>query len=432
MKTLDRRTMLRGVLGGAAVTIGLPALEALAQSTGFPKRFGIFFWGNGVLPEKWNPTGQGTTWTLSEQLAALEPVKSEISVVSGMAVLTGNTVPHGSGPAGMLSGAPMIERSAEDRTFSAPSIDQVIAAELGRETRFRSLELGARPSAGLSYNGPDSLNPPESSPARLFDRVFGGGFRLPGSDPIPDPRLRLRRSVLDAVMDDSRRLRDRLGATDKIRLEQHLDGVRELEGRIARLELNPPSLASCALPAQPPASIPDVAGRPQLGAIQRALSDVLAMALACDQTRVFSNFYTYPVNNVLFEGATAGHHQLTHDEPGDQPQVNAIVQSIIGELAAFLEALRRVPEGDGTLLDHSAILCTTDTSFGRTHSIDDYPIIIAGSAGGALKKGIHYRSPSGENASKVLLSLIRAMGLVRASFGVEGGFVEEGLGAIEA
>lgn len=437
MKTrLNRRTLLKGVLGGAAISVGLPPLEiffntngtALADGSGIPKRFGIFFWGNGNIPEKWNPAQTGPDYELSEQLSPLAPVKSEITVVSGMNVLTGNTVPHGSGPAGFLSGAPMLG----ERSFARPSVDQLIAAEIGKDTRFKSLEIGARPQRGLSYNGPDSLNPPESSPRRLFERVFVDGFHLPGSEPIIDPKLALRRSVLDVVQSDAMRVREKLGSNDRMRLDQHLQGVRDLERRLARLEENPPSLAACAVPAMPAEDPPDLEGRPQLHEIQTALTDVLRMALACDQTRVFSNFFTYPINNLLFAGASAGHHQLTHDEPGEMPQVSMIVQQIMAELAIFIQMLKDVPEGDGTLLDHCAVLCTTCVSFCRTHSISDYPIIIAGSADGALKKGIHYRSPSGENTSKVILSLMRAMGMTVASFGIDAAYSEDSLGAIEA
>jgi hypothetical protein len=429
---LSRRTILRGMLGGAAVTIGLPRLEAFGQTTAFPKRFGIWFWGNGMLPDRWVPAGTGTEWTLSEQLMPLEPVKSDITVVSGMSLKTGNSIPHGSGPAGILSGSPLIVRSGDDFTFSAPSIDQTIASVVGRDTRFRSLEVGVRPEQGLSYNAPDSRNPPESSPYKVFDRVFGGGFTAPGEEPRIDPKLRLRRSVLDAVISDAGRLKARLGAQDKTRLDQHLEGVRDLERRILRLEENPPTLESCAVPTMPAEDYPDVDGRPPLSEISRIMAELVAMSLACDQTRVFSLFYTYPVNNILFPGLPEGHHRLTHDEPGDQPLVNQIVLSIITELRYFIETLRNVPEGDGTLLDNCAVLCTSDVSFGRTHSLDDYPIVIAGTAGGALKKGIHYRSPSGENASMVLLSLVRAMDLPVTEYGVEAGRVEEGLGAIEA
>ena len=439
---LQRRTVLRGMLGGAAVGVGLPLLEAflngngtaLANGGGLPVRFGTWFWGNGILPVRWVPTGegQGDAWALSEQLAGLAAVKDDVTVVSGMDVKTGNAIPHGSGPAGMLSGAPLIVKSGDDYTFRVPSVDQVVAAELGKDTRFRSLELGVRPGTGLSFNGPDSKNPPEASPRRLFERLFGEGFRAPGDAPVIDPTLRLRRSVLDAVLADAARLEGKLGARDKVRLEQHLDGVRDLERRIARLEEDPPNLAACVAPAAPAEDYPDVDGRPPLPEINLVMADLVAMALACDQTRVFSYAYTYPVNNILFPGMPAGHHRLTHDEPGAQPQVDAIVKQIIEQLGVFIERLRAVQEGDGTLLDNCAMLATSDTSFGRNHSLSDYPIVIAGTACGALKRGLHYRSPSGENTSKVLLSLVRAVGLRAASFGEDDGYVTEGLGAIEA
>ena len=441
MKTkLHRRTMLKGLLGGGLITVGLPPLEIFLNTHGdayaaggvLPKRFGLFYWGNGNHPDRWTPTGTGDQWELSEQLEPLRDVKDEISVVTGMNVKTGNAIPHFSGPAGILSGAPLIVRGGDDSTFTGPSIDQVIAAEVGGETRFKSLEFGADAKSGLSFNGPDSRNPPERSPRGLFDRVFGRGFQLPGQMGMVDPKLGLRRGVLDAVMADASRLQSRLGAKDKTRLDQHLTGVRELERRIARLQEDPPNLDACALPPEPDADYPPIEGRPQLSELNRAFCDTIAMVLACDQTRVFSNFLSYPVTNILYPGASAGHHRLTHDEPGDQPEVNRIVKLNMAELAYLIATLRAVPEGGGTLLDNCAILATTDVSFARTHSLEDYPIITAGTACGALKTGVHYRSGTGENATKVIVTLLRAMGLRIAEFGLDEGKTSQGLSAIEA
>lgn len=435
---LRRRTVLRGLLGGAAVAVGLPALEIFLDDTGaayaggdaFPKRFGLFFWGNGILPERWVPKSTGPDWPLSPQLAPLAAVKQHVSVISGMKVNTGNTVPHSSGPVGMLSGAPF--PPGDTNTFALPSIDQVIAAAIGGDTRFRSIELGVQPDGqSLSFNGPHSINPPETSPRALFTRIFGGGFVLPGSNAKPDPTLDLRKSVLDAVTADTKRLQDRLGAVDRARLDQHLAGVRALEKQIQKLSENPPSLAACAVPMQPADSYPDVDGRPPMATISRVMSDLVVMALACDQTRVFSDWFSTPVNNVLYPGTTAGHHQLTHDEPDPQPQVDSIVTYTMTELAYLVSALAAVPEGDTTLLDHCAILATTDVSYGRAHSIEDYPILIAGTAKGALKSGLHYRSPASENTSKVLLTLARAMGLTLDSYGQGQGQVSASLTAIE-
>jgi hypothetical protein len=437
---LNRRTMLRGMLGGTAVGIGLPMLDiflndhgtAMAEGDAFPTRFGLFFWGNGMLPPFWNPTATGDTWELSQQLSPLANVKSNISVVTGMKVYTGNPIAHESGAAGMLSGSPLIVKP-DSNTFAVPSIDQVIANEIGKDTRFKSIETGVTSSGGntWSFSGPNSRNPTETSPFALYNRIFGEGFFAPGETPIIDPKIALRRSVLDAVMGDSTRLQNTVGARDKIRLQQHFDGVRDLEKRLAKLEEDPPNLASCKHPDAPLMEFPEVEGRLPISEISRAHCDLLAMAFACDQTRVFSHFITHSVSNSLFPGIPEPHHQLTHDEPGDQPEVSNIVQQIITEFAYLVEALKKIPEGDKTLLDHCAVLATSDCSYGRQHLLEEFPIVIAGSANGKLKENYHYRSPSFENTSKVLLTLTRAVGLNLDSFGTDAGKVTESLTAIE-
>lgn len=438
--SLTRRTLLKGLLGGSVVTVGLPALEiflnthgtAYADGTLLPRRFGLFFWGNGNIPERWVPAlaGEGDAWELSEQLAGLASIKDRLTVVTGMQAKVPNIVPHNSGAGAILSAAPLLIEGDSD-TFSQPSIDQVIAAEIGGETRFRSLEFGVKSGGGRSFNGPHSQNPSEDNPYAMFERVFGAGFTAPGEDPIIDPTIGLRRSVLDAVLEDANRLKDRVGTADKARLDQHLDGIRDLERRLARLEEDPPDLASCARPTEPDVDYPDIEGRPQMSAMSRAHADVAAMALACDQTRIFSHWFHHPVGNVLFEGAPDGHHNLTHDEPGDQPWVHEITLMCLEEYRYLVEALRAVPEGDGTLLDNCVVMATSEISLGRTHSLDDMPLLLAGSACGRLKTDVHYRSTTAESSTKVLLSILRAMGLNRADYGVDDALVSEGLSAIE-
>jgi hypothetical protein len=422
---LNRRSLLRGMLGGTAVAVGLPPLEIFLNGNGtkdasgsaIPKRFGLFFWGNGVYPDAWVPTSEGADYVLPELLVPLARVKADVTVVSGTKVMLPNLEPHISGAAGILSGAPILKFDDENKTFTAPSIDQLVAAELGRTTRFRSLEYGAKPGKGKSYNGPNNRNPPENSPREFYDRLFGEGFTPPGSDPKPDPTLGLRRSVLDAVLDDAASLKGRLGANDRRRIDQHMEGIRALENRLRLIEENPPRLEACAVPARPPARFPLLDGRPQLSLINRAFVDVAALAVACDQTRVFSNYFTDSVSNNLFPGTTSGHHQLTHDELGDQPQVRSIVTQVMAEFAYLVERLRSIPEGDGTLLDHCVVVGTTDCSLGRTHALDEFPLLLAGTAGGVLKKGIHHRSATAENASKAMLTVLRALDVPAAEFG---------------
>ncbi|HHO51233.1 MAG TPA: DUF1552 domain-containing protein [Deltaproteobacteria bacterium] len=429
----SRRQLLRGALaGGALVTLGLPWLEALAAGGGFPKRFGLFFWGNGNRPERWTPSGEGegAAWALSDQLAPLAPVKSEITVVSGTSVKLPNLSPHYSGACGILSGAPYDEGNS---SFTQPTLDQVIAGEIGGRARlYSSLQTAATDTLGDSWSGPGARNPAESDPYALYQRLFGDTFVEPGSGGLVDPRLGLRRSVLDAVSGQLTALRLRVGAADQIRLDQHLTGVRELEQRLARLQEDPPELDACVRPTSPDTSYPNLGGRPQIAERNQAMAQLLAMAMACDQTRVFAHFLSAPINDVLFEGASAGHHDLTHNEPGEQPEVHAITVQCVEHLSTFLQELRSVPEGDGTLLDSCAVLATSEVSLGQTHSLDEMPIVIAGRAGGALRTDLHVRSVSAENASKVLLSLIRAMDIPSASFGIDEARVTESFTEIEA
>ena len=448
---LSRRQLLRGILGGAAVTIALPTLDAMlgkngnafADGTPIPKRFGIFFWGNGVRLAEWNPAATGAGYALSSALSPLAKVKNYVSVVSGMSVKTGNERGHHAGCVGILSGAPMIPQAPSGgagyaSTFSKRSIDQTIAAEIGKTTRLKSLELAvSRSIVGgegttlkyLSHNGPDDGNPPELEPRKLFERVFGVGFSDPEAKKREDIRVGLRRSVLDAVSSEAKALEERLGSVDRIRMDQHLEGIRALELRLASL---PPTVGACAKPTSP-GDFPSSGDKEPLEEKMHAFSDLLTLILACDQTRVFSIQFTGSVNYTVFwqVGTTLGHHGLTHDEAGDQPTVQAATNFTMKQLAYLLEKLQSTPEGTGNLLDNVALLASSDTSHGREHSLNDYPILVCGKASGALKGGVHYRSTTNENTSSVLFSLQKAMGLPTTEFGVGGGHVTSGVPAIE-
>ncbi|APR82422.1 Hypothetical protein A7982_07771 [Minicystis rosea] len=438
-KRIHRRTLLRGLLGGMAVGLALPTLdifldnhgEALASGDSFPKRFGVWFWGNGVgpNPDNWVPTGTGADWKLSPIMAPLIDVKDEITVVSGLKVYTPNNQPHGTGPAGILTGG----RAGPNGETMARTIDQVIADQIGTDTVNRSLEVSVdRVDTTPSYSEPGKPNPPESNPAVLFDALFGPTFHLPGDTVTVDPKLGLRRSILDAVGEDAKALKNKLGSNDRARLDQHMDNVRSLEQKIAKLEAAPPVLDACKKPMAPLPDYPDIDGRPQLSAVSRVISDILAMSLACDQQRVFTFQFSHSVNNLLFKDAPAGHHQLTHDELGDQPTVQNILQQILSEASYFIQALKNIKEGNATLLDHCGVLFMTDCSNGKSHAVDEYPLFIAGSANGALKKGIHHRVALGENASKLGLTLLHAYDVAATSYGSDEGFVTQGLPAIEA
>ena len=433
---LSRRTVLRGLLGGAGVTVGLPLLEAMLNGNGtaladggaLPRRFVLWFWANGVIPTGWVPegTGAGDAWALPDQLAALAPLKHRLTLLTGLDVRFPNRIPHFSGTAGLLTGRNPVGEEG-NWTVAGPTIDQVLAQEVGGATRFRSLEIGARPGSGVSWNGPNSTNPPEGSPFAFFERVFGAGFTAPGEEPIVDPTIGLRRSVLDAVMEQTEALSARVGTADRARLDQHLSGVRDLELRLARMEEDPPNLAACARPGEP---APDGAYASMLES-GRVNADLAAMALACDQTRVLSFVHSPPVDDYVYPGISDGHHQLTHNEAEPQVEVEAVVRTIFGEYANFLSALEAIPEADGTLLDNAVVLATSCVAYGRTHAIVDYPVVLAGSACGYFRQDMHHRAPSGANASTAMVSLVRSMGLSTATGGAEEGFADVGIPEIE-
>ena len=437
---LDRRTVLRGLLGGAAIGIGLPALETFLHPNGdawadggaIPTRLGLFYWGNGNVASSWVPsrTGQGSAWSLSPTLSPLEPHKSRLTVVSGLTLRLPNTSPHHPGACGILTGRKLVDPLLG---FSYPSatFDQVAADTLGAATTFRSLEFGAVAEGGLSFRSAVSRNPAEDSPHALFARVFGNGAVSTGGLWAANPTVALRRSVLDAIRDDATRLRGRVGLSDQRRLDAHFTAIRELETRLARLDAPPVTTDICAVPDEPARDYPDLNGRPQIREKNLVMSKILALALACDQTRVFSNFLTYPISDVLFPNARLGHHQMTHDEPAPQTGVVDIQRFIMSCFGDMLQAFEDIEEGDGTLLDHLAVLATSDNGESRTHSFDEWPVLIAGPAGGRLLNDVHVRRTQSDSTSHAVLSLLRAVGVQRAEWGEDDNRVEDGVSEIE-
>jgi hypothetical protein len=436
--TMDRRTFLRGLLLGAGVSVALPPLEAMLGPNGdtwadggpLPRRFGVWFWGNGVRPERWTPGGTNN-WTPSEELAPLADLVPYVSVVTGCEIKTG-THPHHSGMTGVLTGAPLYQvgtvRDTIVSTFRSRSVDQLAAEHYAGVTPFRSLEVGITHFRGtdegttfqhLSHNGPNNVNPSEYSPVRVFERLFGTTL---------DSEVDLARvSVLDAVNDQLQGLQRKVGARDRQRLQQHFESVRALELRLAAQ-----ADAVCSTPDRPNEH-PDVEGQEQIEAKNHAMSQLLALAMACDLTRSFSVLYSTAGSGVIVwqVGARNSLHQICHDEGLPQPTVHAATTFTMHRLGDFLRTLRDTPEGAGSLLDNCSILCTTELSDGHTHSNREFPILIAGKGGGSLRGGVHYRSTSNQNTSHAVLTALRAGGVPAASFGEGAGWVDSSLSALE-
>lgn len=440
---ISRRTMLRGIAaGGAAVAIGLPTLDifcngngtALAQGSPFPRRFGVWFWGNGMIPERWVPLTTGRDYQLSTQLQPLLAVRNDVTVLSGVSVKSEARTAHYDGVASFLAGTPLTRPG--ETGCQGKTIDVLVSEAIQGPTRWPAIYAGVdtttqAPEESASYTGGGSHNPPTVEPLALYNMVFREGF--PSGEVSEDEitRWNLRRSVLSAVMEDVSSLKAQLGSYDRQRLDAHLEGIRDVETRLTSFVENPPSFASCALPMTPRPEYPEVDSRPQLRERHRLVSDMLAMALACDLTRVVHTMFTRSGTTVRFPGVTTEHHELSHKtDPVSQDELDNITVQIVDEFAYFVQRLASVPEGDGRLLDNLAVLATSDCAFGAEHTLDEYPILIAGGAGGRLRTGKHIHLP-GVSASRVSLSLMRAVGASVEEFGVNEARETDDVGELE-
>jgi hypothetical protein len=433
---LPRRTFLRGLAG---ISLSLPALDAmlnnhgtaLAQGEPLPKRFGVWFWGNGVRLDRWNPTGTGANWQLSPALQPLAPVKEYLNVVSNYEVHAAGPRGHHGGEAGMLSGVEFIPlehpNSNYSSKFGGPSIDQLLVNDLHPEKPALAVGVSKRvvTSEGptlnfISHRGPDNPIAPEYSPAQLFTRLFGS-FTPPD---VNDPRQALRTSVLDAVRDETRALQGRLGANDRQRLESHLTAISELRARI--LALPPVQTGSCQIPDAVTDTNNDVGGRERLRDVNAVMSDLVVLAFACDVARSASVMFTGSVGFTVFHdvpGVTSGHHDITHEGGANaQDLVHATTVYTMERFGELLVRLKNTPEGASNLLDQSLFMATSDCAEGLSHSNADYPIVLAGRARGAMRfPGVHVRGTTTfglrKNTNDVLVTILRAMGSPRGSIG---------------
>jgi hypothetical protein len=422
--TLTRRTALKGVMQGAAIAVGLPLLDIFLDVNGqamaatgapLPIRFGTWFWGLGVNPNQFFPDKIGADYDLKPELAPIKAFQKRINVFSDFNIpLDGKpNLPHTSGGVGIRTGM----AAMGEGNLPGPSFDVLIGDQIGTKTRFRSLEISSTgdPRNSLSGRGNGNLNPSETSPGALYTRLFGPGFRDPNSATfVPDPQVMARRSVLSGVTDQRKAFEARLGASDKQRLDQYFTSLRQLEKQLDVELTKPEPMQGCVIPRRPPereinAEIENVVTNHQL------MTDMLVMAMACDNTRVFNMNFNNGASSLTRIGSTITHHQLTHEEPldnrlGYQPHVTFFVDKIMEAWAYFVGAMDAIKEGDGTLLDNSLVFAHSETEFAKFHTIDNIPMMTAGSAGGRIKTGLHIAG-EGTPVSRVGLTLQQVMGV---------------------
>jgi Protein of unknown function (DUF1552) len=426
---LSRRTALKGLVNGAKVAIALPLLdcfldvngEALAAPTAtggvapVPIRFGTWFWGLGVNPNRFFPSKAGPDYDLKPELAPIAPLKHKINVFGNFTVpLDGApNLPHGSGGPAIRTGRAL----TAERGLPGESFDVTIGDLIGTRTRFRSIELSATgdPRNSLSGRGGGNLNPSEISPSALYQRIFGDGFKDPNSASFtPDPQVLARRSVLSGVAEQRQALESAVGAADKAKLDQYFTSVRQLENQLDVQLTRPEPLQACAV-AQKVADRPVGAEIETVIKNHELMTQLLVMALACDQTRVFNMMFNNGASSLTRIGSTITHHQLTHEEVldnrlGYQPNATYFLTKIMEAWVQFATALDSIKEGPRTLLDNSLVLAHSETEFAKFHTIDNIPMLTAGSAGGKLKTGL-YVDGIGTPVSRVGLTLQQVMGV---------------------
>ena len=428
MKTINRRRMLRGMMGGAAIGVGLPLLdcfldvngEALADGSPLPICFGTFFAGLGFNPGRWEPKIVGPKYDMAPELEVLTPFKDKINIYTGLkAFLDGHPLTvHNTGTQVCINGG--IPRGGETL---APSLDSLIADVIGTRTRFRSLEAACSGFPQSFSRRGAAMNPPELSPAALYTRIFGADFRDPNAaDFTPDPRVMVKKSVLSAVAQHRQEFLSQVGAADRARLDEYFTVLRDLEQQLSLQLQKPAPLEACTTPAKAPdatvgAIVEDVHSNNKL------FSGLLAHALACDQTRVVNLVFTPALSNLRKAASPLTFHMYTHEESYDpklgyQPESTwFMMQSAVG-FHDFLAALDGIREGERTLLDRMAVYFSSDTGYARVHGLDSMPLMSAGRAGGRLKTGIHFHAPN-EPATRVGLTLQQAMGVPVGSWGTE-------------
>jgi hypothetical protein len=421
---LTRRTALRGMLGGAAVTVGVPLLDAFLDGSGVamaatgspvPVRFGTWFWGLGVNPSRWFPDTPGANYDLKPELAPIGEYAKKINILGNFNVpLDGApNLPHSSGGPAIRTGRAL----TAERGLPGESFDVTISDLIGTRTRFRSLEMSSSgdPRNSLSGRGGGNLNPSEVSAASLYQRIFGTGFRDPNSATFtPDPQVLARRSVLSGVTEQRQALERSVGVADRQKLDQYFTSVRQLEKQLDVELTKPEPLQACVVPTK----VADRAVNAEIENVMtnhELMTDLLVMALACDQTRVFNMMFNNGASSLTRIGSTITHHQLTHEEVldnrlGYQPEATYFLTKVMEAWVYFVAALDKVKEGDRTLLDNTLVFAHSETEFAKFHTIDNIPMMTAGSAGGRLKTGI-YVDGIGTPVSRVGLTLQQVMGV---------------------
>jgi hypothetical protein len=437
---LSRRTVLRGL----GASMALPWMEAMGQAapaaalTGqsvaaAPLRMAFVFTPNGVHYPSWKPTGTGAGYELSKTLKPLEDVRKQVNVLSGLTLDKARA--NGDGPgdharssATFLTGQQARKTAGNDIDLGI-SIDQFAANQVGRNTKLSSLEIGCELgrragscdsgyscaySSHLSWKDEDTPVPKIIDPAAVFESLFGTHDKQAMLE-----RVNRRRSILDFVSGDAKRLESRLGVSDRNKLEEYQTAVREIERRIqhaqSETEANVPPEGTVA-----PTGIPRMVGEHL-----DLMYDMLLLAFQTDQTRIASFMTGTGGSNRTFAeiGVTDGHHNLSHHREDETmvEKIKKIDQFYVERFANFVRKASEINEGEGSLLDNCMIMFGSGISDGNRHNHEDLPIVLAGGGGGTIDQGRHIAYDKETPLCNLYISMLDRMGCDVDSFGDSSG-----------
>lgn len=422
---ISRRTILRGL----GASLALPWLEAMGPLTTWageanqpnvaPNRLAVLYVPNGCNMEDWTPAQEGSDFELPAILEPLAAVRKQVSILTGLTADKARANGDGGGDhARALSafGTGVQARKTDGTDIrSGVSVDQVAASRVGDRTRLASLEIGGEAGAmagncdsgyscvyshTMAWKSATQPLPKEVNPKLVFERLFASG-----TSAQREARDARRRSILDFVRDDASDLSGKLGHSDQRKLDEYFSAVRDIEQRIERS-------ASLPVAERPDLKMPD--GPPaDFQAHLRLMADLLVLAFQTDATRVSTFVLTNEGSNkpYPFIGVREGHHDLSHhgNDPAKKAKIRDINKFHVEQLAYLLQKLQAIPEGDGTLLDHTMLVYGSGNSDGNAHNHDNLPILLAGGGGGTIQSGRHIRYPKETPLANLWLALLDRM-----------------------
>ncbi len=444
-RSMPRRTFLRGVGTAMALPLldAMLPLSALAQSVGTksrPNRLAFLFVPNGVHMPAWRPTTEGANFELPYTLEPLKKVREKILVLSGLT--QDKARPNGDGPGDHARSAAAWLTGCQPRKTSGADIhvgisaDQLAAQKVGSRTPFPSLEIGCERgavagdcdsgyscaySSSISWRSEATPVAKEVDPKAVFERFFAS------SDPYESAETRQRRkeekkSILDFVIDDAASLKRQLGLRDRRKLDEYFSSVREIELRVDKTDqvAAQTRLAGVKAPTAAPSGYDE-----QI----RLMSDMMALAFQTDLTRICTFMLANEGSNRGYQliNVPEGHHDLSHHggDAAKQEKIRQINRFHATQVAYLLEKLDSIPEGDGTVLDHSMIVYGGGISDGDRHNHDDLPILVAGRGCGTIRTGRHMRYPDNTPLNNLYLSLLNRIGIPAEHLGDSTGMLQQ-------